>query len=48
MNISFFPANVTGSYLEAEVHPSGIEQFDAFTSTVLGISMMSLRCSALT
>ncbi|WP_374267243.1 hypothetical protein [Zoogloea sp.] len=29
MNISFFPANVTGAYLEAEVHPNGIEQFDA-------------------
>ena len=29
MNISFFSAKVTGAYLEAEVHPNGIRQFEA-------------------
>lgn len=28
MNVSFFPPNVTGAFLEAEVHPNGFDQFD--------------------
>lgn len=36
MNVSFFRANVTCSYLEAEVHPNGVDQFDTDYRQVTG------------
>lgn len=36
MNISFFSANVTSAYLEAEVHPNGAVQFDADYHKITG------------
>ncbi len=36
MNVSFFLENVAGVYLEAEVHPNGVEQFNANYSQITG------------
>lgn len=46
MNVSFFPANVTGAYLEAEVHPNGVDQFDAdYLQTIWGAASYWPRIS---
>lgn len=36
MNVSFFRTNVKGAYLEAEVHPKGVDQFDTDYHQIAG------------